>query len=399
MRSVRIAHTGDLHITEGLRFAGAVRCLDFIARDAAEQKVDVVLVGGDLAGTQCPHRATPAERNALADFFQACAETAPVVILVGNHDQAADAAIYSRLVGRHPILVVDRPHIVRAPGASIYCLPFPSKAWAVAGGAVAGDITAQKGGVEELLRTLLVSWRIDAETERAAGRATVGLFHINIGGSVVGGGEVLIGREIELAPHDLAELGFDAGCLAHIHKRQEMAPKWWYSGSPYAQNFGEAEDPKGYHLVEIDAGERAVIEFRPTPSPKLVTVRMEWGEDDQGIGVIGEDVPDQSVLADAEVRLIVMVHEEHADACDTERLAEKLRADGALSVRVERRILPKTRVRSDAISRAVTLEQQLAAFWDSLGDGAPSEEQRARCLEKLAELGREESLVATEAAA
>lgn len=61
---------------------------------------------------------------------------------------------------------------------------------------------------------------------------------------------------------------------------------------------------------------------------------------------------------------------------------------GAHSVKVERRILPKVRIRSEAITKAVTLEDQLNAYFDSLQD-PPPEEQRSRVLSKLSELHSE----------
>lgn len=379
---IRIAHTGDLHVTEGPRLADAEKALRFIATDAAERQVDLFLIGGDMAGHASPHRATPAERLVLADFLQECAETAPVVVVRGNHDVAEDLAIYGRLSATHPIYVVNYPMSLEVAGARIFCLPYPSKSWALATGAVGGDLTEQKAGVETNLRALLAAWRLEAEECRARGVPTVGLFHLNIGGSVIGGGEVLIGREVELAPHDLVELGLDAGCLCHIHKAQQMAPGWTYAGSPFAQNHGEARDPKSYNLLELESG-GARLTLVPTPSRRLLTIRFEWGLQDGEWALVDSD---QSCdVTDADVRLIVQVPEDGADSCPFEEFERDLLGFGARSVKLERRILPKTRVRSEAITRAVTLGEQLDAYFESLAS-PPDAAQRARVLEKLSEL-------------
>lgn len=384
---IRIAHTGDLHVTEGPRLDDARKALAFIASDAADRCVDLFLIGGDMAGHASPHRATPAERLVLADFLQECAGRAPVVVLRGNHDVAEDLEIYGRLSAAHPIHVVNYPTVLEVAGARVYCLPYPSKAWAMAAGAVGGDLTEQKAGVETNLRALLSAWRLDAEDCRARGVPTVGLFHLNVGGSVVGGGEVLIGREVELAPHDLNELGFDAGCLSHIHKAQRMAERWHYAGSPFAQNHGEAKDPKAYDVLEIGVGIYDRIQV-PTPSRRLVTVRLEWVfRDGDWMMAIPSEVPPP--LADADVRLIVQVPEDGVESCPFERFAEAMLVEGAHSVKLERRILPKTRVRSEAITTAVTLEEQLAAYFDSL-ESPPDAAQREGALEKLGELHVEE---------
>lgn len=379
---IRVAHTGDLHATEGPRLDDARKALTFIAEDAARQQVDLFAVVGDLSGQASPHRATPAERLVVADFVQACAETAPVVIVRGNHDVAEDLEIYGRLSARYWIHVVNYPSVLEIAGARIYCLPYPSKAWAMASGAVSGSITEQKAGVETNLRALLDAWRLDAADCRQRGVPTVGMFHINIGGSVVGGGEVLIGREVELAPHDLDELGFDGGCLSHIHKAQRMADRWLYAGSPFAQNHGEAMDPKGYALIEIDTEDYSSDQI-PTPSRRLLTIRMKWGQVD-GRWCL-DDWPRAGEIADADVRLIVEVPEDGVESCPFDKLAGDVSAEGAHHVKLERRILPKTRVRSEAITRAVTISEQLDAYWDSL-DPSPDRDQRARCVELLASL-------------
>ena len=384
---IRIAHTGDLHVSEGPRLEDARKALSFIAADAAERGVDLFLVGGDMAGHASPHRGTPAERLVLADFMQACAATAPVVVVRGNHDVADDLEIYGRLSAAHPIRIVNYPAILNVAGAHVYCLPYPSKSWAMASGAVGGDLTEQKAGVETNLRALLAAWRLDAEDCASRGVPTVGLFHLNVGGSVVGGGEVLIGREVELAPHDLDELGLDAGCLSHIHKAQRMAERWHYAGSPFAQNHGEAKDPKSYNLIELESGGARMTPV-PTPSRRLVTVRMEWGQDDGRWALIADDVPLAAELADADVRLIVQVPEDGVDSCPFEKFEADILRDGARSVKLERRILPKTRVRSEAITRAVTLGEQLDAYFESLAS-PPDAAQRARVLEKLGELHAE----------
>jgi len=56
---------------------------------------------------------------------------------------------------------------------------------------------------------------------------------------------------------------------------------------------------------------------------------------------------------------------------------------GVHSVQVERKVIPKTRIRSEAISTANTPQQKLNAWWESLGDRVPKPEERERLLAKL----------------
>lgn len=392
---IRIGHTADVHLSSGARFDDTMNVLEWIARDGAERNVQLWLVAGDLTGTTVPHVASIEERNGLARWLRMLGDHAPTIVLAGNHDRigtddlSSDLAIYGQLRAKHPIRVVTRPEIIDVAGARVYCLPFPSKKWALASGAIGGTVVEQKALTEGGLRSILASWRLDAEEQHAARVPTIGCMHVNVAGSKMGGGEILnVGVEVELSPHDIAELGFDAGCLGHLHLCQEMAPGWWYSGTPAPQNFGEQSYAFSYNVAEVESGYAPEVVQRPTPARRLVTVRMEWGQDDGRWMLIGDDVPRATELADADVRLIVQVPEDGVESCPFEKFEADILRDGARSVKLEKRVVPKTRVRSEAITKAVTLEEQLDAYFESLAP-APDAAQRARVLEKLAELHAE----------
>ncbi len=387
---IRIGHIADIHLTSGPRFDDTMRVLEWIANDGAERRVGLWLVAGDLTGTTVPHVATIEERNGMARWLRMLGDHAPTIVLAGNHDRigiddlSSDLAIYGQLRAKHPIRVVTRPEIIDVVGARVYCLPFPSKKWALASGAIGGTVVEQKALTEGGLRSILASWRVDAEDQRAARVPTIGCMHVNIAGSKMGGGEILnVGVEVELSPHDIAELGFDAGCLGHLHLAQEVAPGWWYSGTPAAQNFGEQSYACSYNVADVESGRSPIFTRRPTPARRLLTIRMEWSQE----GGRWELDADLSPVG-ADVRLIVQVPEDGVESCPFEKFEAEILRDGARSVKVERRILPKTRVRSEAITKAVTLEEQLDAYFESLAS-PPDAAQRARVLEKLADLHTE----------
>jgi DNA repair exonuclease SbcCD nuclease subunit len=379
---MRIAHLGDLHLSEGPRFDMTLSCLQFALEASIAADVDVFLVGGDLAGTTVPHRATVREEQALADLFIAMADHAPVIICRGNHC-GDDIGIYHRLVGRHSIAVAQQPAIITVNrdhlnAFRIYVMPFPQKRWLLAQ-SIQGTIEEQNVAYENGLRDILASWRVDAAEARERGEYTAGLMHLTVAGSKIGGGEVLLpGVEISLAPHDLDELGFDVVCLSHIHLFQKVASRAWYAGSPSAQNFGEP-DEKGFLLIDVPhPGDEPCVTRVLTPSRRMVTINLS------GLNLRAPEITDPAALQGAEVRVIAELSEEKAPSWDEAVVRKILENHGAHSVRIERRVLPRERVRSEAIATAVTLEDQVAAYWSSLGENGPSEEQRARCLAKLA---------------
>ena len=302
---MRIAHLGDLHLTEGPRFESTLKCLRYVVEDGVEHGVQLWLVGGDLSGTTVPHKATPAERNALAEIFIAMAAIAPVVICEGNHEAPEDLSIYGKLRAPHPIAAITRPLALTVAGCRMYVLPYPSKRHFVAA-AGAGALEQQKVKVEGGLQAILSEWRADRREH--ADLPAVLLAHINIGGCHVAGGEVLIGQEIELAPRDLDELGIGYAALSHIHLHQQVSQVGWYAGSPDRSNFGET-DEKGYVIADVTAAGGLTVTRRLTPAQRLVTIRAEWGVDGDVTGWIGDDVPRAAEISGAEVRVLVQVAE------------------------------------------------------------------------------------------
>jgi DNA repair protein SbcD/Mre11 len=401
---MRAIHTGDWHLTDGPRFADTMACLDFLVAHGIEGHTNLWLVGGDLTGTTVPHVATIAERLGIARILQAMAAHAPVVLVYGNHDYPGDLDIYGRLRAAHPINVVARPQTVEVAGARVWCLPYPSKRWFVGAG-TAGALVAQKAGLEEGLRAILADWRRTIGDARAQGLPTLALLHVHIGGAAVGGGEViLIGQEVELAPHDLRELGADHVALAHIHRAQQIADTAWYAGSPSAQNHGEWLDVKGFLVVDIEAG-RPHVAFVRTPARPLRTLDVRWTcrADADGDDPWTYDRALAGQLTGAEVRVRVTLAEQDAATCPLEELATLVRDQfGAARVILDPpRIIPRSRQRLDVALAGgeasgildeaqcyahASLADKLRLYWKTCGAAVPDDGQQARCLTQLAAL-------------
>lgn len=54
--------------------------------------------------------------------------------------------------------------------------------------------------------------------------------------------------------------GADLALMGHIHKHQEVRPNYWYLGSPFQQDFGEAGDPKYVAILDTQT---LKLEFIP----------------------------------------------------------------------------------------------------------------------------------------
>lgn len=389
--ALRVAHTGDLHLTSGPRFADTVRVLDYIEQDGRAAGVDLWLIGGDLTGVHdVPHVATIEEREYLADLFQRMAETAPVLVLYGNHDVATDIALYRRMKGPHPIEVAVRPGTYRLAGANIRCLPFPFIAGMT--NLPVGDdrsIRAENEAASQVVLGLLLEWSDLKEAGRSFASIPEILFaHLTVRGARTSGDEILAGQEVELTTEDVDGFGADYAALSHIHLHQQVGAKACYAGSPSAQTFGEP-DEKGYLIADVFVDENPQVYRRVTPARRMVTVDATWAQVGGQWQWLGNAEDEIAGLPDgAEVKIRVKLPEDAVSSCPVDELAAKYSAAGFLVAKPERQIVPKVRVRSEEISAAVSNRDKLLAYWASLKH-PPKPAQQERCLELLVSLENE----------
>ena len=391
---VRVGHIADIHLTEGARGKATVDCLQFVARDGAEQGVQLWIVAGDLSGTTVPHSSTDWEREQLDIWFQSLARQAPVVILWGNHDKAEDIKGYGRLdpmagkapaagEGSHQIIACVSPDLVACGQAQLALMPYPHPQVVNVCGFSAGESVREKmEGDGTLIRAKLQRWAEWIKEKGDPGLPTILAAHINIAGSETFGDEILGGKEIELFETDLDAFPADYIALGHIHKHQQMSAKAYYPGTPAPQNFGEAGQQFSYIIADVGAGAQPVVHRRFTPAAALVNVTAKW---DGGWQIDHASVADLQAFAGAEVRVKVQIPEELREAVPWTHLEEAVMKLGAASVRLDKRVVPTKRVRSSEIGSAHTTAQKLEAYWNTMTP-APSRELRDNMLAKLAEL-------------
>jgi exonuclease SbcD len=65
--------------------------------------------------------------------------------------------------------------------------------------------------------------------------------------------------------------GVDYVALGHLHAPQTLSNSVRYSGSPLAYSFGEAGQPKGSWLVDLDASGHLRVESVPAPVPRQLS--------------------------------------------------------------------------------------------------------------------------------
>lgn len=403
----------DSHFDEASRFDECVRLHQWIAQDGARRRVDLWLHAGDIF----ERKSTPTERRAVAEWLTELADSAPVVIVRGNHDEVGDLPIFSRLRARHPIVVEEACGVHAMGGAVIGCMAWPRKGELLARihqsaeAAHLGPSASREHATvaaTEALRALLRGMSVQMGEHRGP---RVLLAHALVTGSRVSNGQPLVGHDMELALGDLALSGADFIALGHIHKGQDWAWQFdggtpipiVYSGSPRRTAFGEVE-PKGYVLDEFDAARGGVCHWEriQTPARPMVLcegrfcsvegigAQLEWRR--QGEEWAADEMTDfGDHFAGAEVRLRYDVEvDRRAAARAAAEQWKKLAIDvgGAVEVKLEEAVRPKVRARAPELAKAQALDEQLCAFWAvRRPDLQPS--RRDRWLARVSELQSE----------
>jgi DNA repair exonuclease SbcCD nuclease subunit len=277
---MRFIHTADVHLGktyrhspgEKIRYGDFFRCLDGIVADALREKVDFVLIAGDLFHTG---QILPRTFARTIETLQPLKDAGiPCVAVEGNHDwiHRRDNISWMEALSQMGYIRLLRPD--RTEDGGYYFAPFDEEN-CLGGMLKIGDlhlyglgyIGAQAGNhVERICRSITTEHNLL-------------LFHVGIWKY----SPVEIGNMKLEEAHPLAEV-FDYVALGHGHKPYTIAsPEGrayaFNPGSPERVNFGEERYDKGYYLVT--AGEGAIdAEFRPTrPRPMWsLTVDLEGAD-------------------------------------------------------------------------------------------------------------------------
>lgn len=400
---MRIAQVTDLHLDDGSRLVEQAAELDRIAGQLRTLNIDLLAVTGDLYGHTVPHRSTPNERRVLFGWIAGVARENPemaIVIVYGNHDYPGDLEPLEHLGNEEQVHVYSRAAAewlsVRgwageAKRAEVLILPFVTKAAML-------DATGTDAGLADVRQTTqsAVSALLGLWAARSKGGADyrVLLGHVQVSGSRLSGGELLVTNEPEVSAGDLAALDLDAGLIGHIHVAQEAAPKVWFGGSPWSSNFGE-HDPKGWCLWTIDeaaapppAGAELLAEYDGGRSrvwryasqcPRLITLRYAWD------GAVWTRQPNAAALRACvghHVRALISFR------ADQRASVPEVTVPGALTFRLDSEVIPTERVRAPAVAEAADLPGKLTAYWETLA-ASPAPDERAAALAALESLEAE----------
>lgn len=248
---MKFLHTADLHIGKKLFEQSLIDdqryILDEIYRIALEERVDAVVIAGDVYDRAIP----PTEAVTLLDSFltRLVQKEIPVLMVSGNHDSSERIAFAGKILERQGLYVAgtceEPPRTVTLEDeygpVTFVLLPFVKPA------EVGADSSA--GAVESILSKTPMTLNRN--------RRYVLITHFFVTGD---GGE---SPELSDSETDSQVGGLDGVpvglfqsfsyvALGHIHKPQYMGGgNVYYSGSPLKYSFSEAAFDKSVNIVEL----------------------------------------------------------------------------------------------------------------------------------------------------
>ena len=296
--AMRFLHTSDWHLGRSLHRAdlreAQAAFLDHLVETARSERVDAVLVAGDLYDRAIP----PVDSVALQEdaLARLRATGARVILISGNHDSARRLGVNSGLIDASGVHLRTRPAALADPvlladvegEVAVYGVPYlepalglpdacqvdaaPPDAEPRAGtrshasvlsaalGLIRADAAARgTARTVVLAHAWVANGRDEHERAEAAQRqASASERDISVGG-------------IGYVPASVFD-GFSYVALGHLHGRQTLTDGMRYSGSPLPYSFSEKDHKKGTWLVELGVGGNTRAEWVPAPVYKRLTV-------------------------------------------------------------------------------------------------------------------------------
>lgn len=255
--------------------------LDQIVELARSERVDAVLVSGDLYDRAVP---PPDAVRLLDDVLSRLVLDLkiPVVAIAGNHDSPDRLSFASGLLSRQsfhlygwpsrdalPVVLEDRWGTVHFHAVP-YAEPPVVRQWLQAGDDVTDHDLAMRACLEPV-------W-----LKHPAGQRSVLLAHAFVAGGLESSDSERrlgwVGGAGTVEPGCFE--GFDYVALGHLHRPQHVGRREiQYSGSPLKYSFGEADHRKGVNLVELHENGSCNIESVALRPRRDVRVVRGWVAD------------------------------------------------------------------------------------------------------------------------
>lgn len=296
---MNVLHTSDWHVGKRLmeadRLPEQIAALDEIAEICEQEKVDLVLVAGDIFDTYLP------SAEAEEVFYRAVKKIAgkkrAVVLISGNHDDGVRLAAASGLAREEGIYIFGNKPVVfpvggdlpvkaiasgenylvieNEAGEKVYinALPYPNEA------------RLKEEKTEESYGEKTARWIACGDAEYDGSMPHILLSHIFVAGGSTSEGErnIDLGGARAVPASSLPKHGYIA--LGHLHKKQRIGKNGRYSGSLLQYSFDETNTEKSVVLLKTQGSEISVAKEIPITSGKRL-VRLEARGAEEAIALV-----------------------------------------------------------------------------------------------------------------
>ena len=399
--TVKLLHTADIHLgfkTHGrrdpetglnTRLLDVQRSLDAVVQRALDADVDAFLFCGDAYHTADP---TPTQQKIFVQCLRPLADAGiPIVLIVGNHDhpvtfgRASSLDIFDHVIGevycyRKPAPSVQ---VLDTESGPLQLIPLP---WPIRSQILAKDeyrtlspdelrqfieehyVTYIQRRTEEILNEEAGVTPDGVERSLSPDVPTVLAGHVTVQGARLAGSEhtTTIASEPMFTVGQLAVRPIHYVALGHVHRAQDRnegaQPPVVYSGSIERVTFNEADERKGFQLVDITPSRDPTTHttFVETPARPFVAVEVDVRDTDEPTERILGAISERDIT-DAIVRVRYRVEEEQVAQIDPTRIREALEAADTVSG-IERSVDPAERKRRTVVTRESGLEEAVRQY-------------------------------------
>lgn len=296
--SIKILHSGDWHIGafpgpvisgENARMMDTVKCIEFLVEQAQLEKVDVVLISGDLFHKSKLWADQMLKEISIAvKYLRLLTEICPVILMFGTENHDSRQAFENIRAMQIPDLIVSTApellfvstnsgmlQVATLPGfdKGYFRAQFPGM-----------DATQENIECSRLLGDMVMGLNAQLTEEYPS----VLMSHYTVVGCQLDNGEhVFQQQEVVLPREALQTSSFDLVCLGHIHAVQFLdncGRPTWYSGGINCFTHGESGQAKGFLVHEITSLTRyidgtmkrdVITKFITAPYRRFLTQKMD----------------------------------------------------------------------------------------------------------------------------
>ena len=348
---MRIIHLADLHARDR-DIEEIEKCLGCVVETAKKEKVDLFVIAGDCFDSR-DIKLDSLSAKLVVKTISELADICPVVIIIGtpSHDGTA-AEVLNYAKGKYPVHVATKPEQFILDNIVLSLVPQPTKQFFNQ-----GDIQTSNEDISKAMNAVFAGFGAQAEEHD---RPHILIYHGSISGAKLSMGQTLTGMDIEVSVDQLRLSNADLFLCGHIHLPQELPGNVFYSGSIYANNWGE-NHKHGFYIHTLEGKKLVSSKFIETPCRKLEKFETDYTDGTNNI----DDIDFVLWLKPTEgtyVRHDITVWQDEAVKIDKAAIRQNYIDRGALDADIRIIRVPRQVVRSESVLKVESLRDKLVAM-------------------------------------